>query len=344
MALMLHDEPTRGALILSWVRRTFHFYDFGSHEDRSQHDIIELLSTVFSDYELPATIFQNGDSRLLAIWQAKPVEANAYLQRTLLLSPSEPFPFLKLPPELRNTIYNMVLDLPVSGVEPQRGNTAQPSSFRCLTRDICTPLQPEAWYHVPRRYFWHPPRAESIEGSDQPCQRHLSLLLANKQIYEEARPLLYSRNLFCFRSMSALNAWLCSLPIARRQHITRISLQFEPCSTMRDQALRMLATLPSLRKLQVHCIRGHWPSLASFDSLNAPGLRLLGKIKGSDQLVFRGDPCPNMTAHLKPQMESPRTQKGKKKNVNSAKVWARQSSSRAAKSKGMRSIHRYYGV
>jgi hypothetical protein len=168
----------------------------------------------------------------------------------------------------------------------------------------------------------------------------LSLLLVNKQIFEEAFTHFYRLNLFYFFNVRELDGFLRGMPVYRRQHLSQLAFRYRPGDAeVAISAFRYLASMPNLRKLYIYISEPSWTyaylckrhnhTLEKFDPLKIPGLQILRSIRGLDEVVFDED-CPTIAAYLKPEMERKDSQKRKRKQ---AEVSTRRSLARAAKSK-----------
>ncbi|KAI9702353.1 MAG: hypothetical protein M1836_000832 [Candelina mexicana] len=118
------------------------------------------------------------------------------------------FPFLKLPPEIRNQIYRLVLVYPSMMVSPQ---VAMPNLSGKKTG---------------RKQFGIRCEPRSQEGYIPP-QVALSLFSVCRQIYQESMPLFYHENHFYVWSGSDLQSFLLRIGSERRSWIREMTLVFQ---------------------------------------------------------------------------------------------------------------------
>ncbi|KAK7921381.1 hypothetical protein PG985_009403 [Apiospora marii] len=154
------------------------------------------------------------------------------------------FPFLQLPREIRDVIYESVL------VEPpkyQRRHKAT-CTYSSLT-PTCAEKPPFCTEEVPHReHFCHCAK-----------RRHLAVLLANRQIYDEGSRVLWQKNVFSFCSTERFHQWIASISAEKRSLIRHIAiylithwLQRRHVGNQRDVILdgRLLQTLRSCANLR----------------------------------------------------------------------------------------------
>ncbi|KAJ4420316.1 hypothetical protein N0V82_004415 [Gnomoniopsis sp. IMI 355080] len=107
----------------------------------------------------------------------------------------KPFPFMKLPPELRDNIYKLVVGSPdgIVAIEPASLTNAR------LRRTLEESYKPVVGgRNLTRLTSW----------TARKRYRNLRLLCASKEIYEEAAPVLYTKQKFVFLRLSALQTFL----------------------------------------------------------------------------------------------------------------------------------------
>ena len=106
MALLHNDEPMNENKVAEWVRKSFSYYSELRYYDAA------FIRDGGRQVELPATqparkFFANPNED----WHLVIAEARIYLQTRFEPKPGGSFPFLELPPELRNRVYEMVFQL-----------------------------------------------------------------------------------------------------------------------------------------------------------------------------------------------------------------------------------------
>ncbi|KAL8892244.1 MAG: hypothetical protein Q9192_005641 [Flavoplaca navasiana] len=171
------------------------------------------------------------------------------------------FPFMKLPPEIRNTIYEMALFVH----EPVCIDLVWPGSD---------------WYRRPSgvrgglRTTRHSPR--------ETCQ----LLLVCKDVYLEASHLYFRNNIFYCYGVGSLGEFLTKLTIQQLRNIRSLSFHFSDGHAP-AKAMRLLQGCVSLRDLTISFTRYtlHEFGLRMPESLQRlPGLGDLLKVRGIQEL------------------------------------------------------------
>ncbi|KAK7947994.1 uncharacterized protein PG986_008880 [Apiospora aurea] len=107
------------------------------------------------------------------------------------------FPFLRLPREIRDLIYELVL------VEPpnhQRRHVAT-----CSAASL-TPSSPEIPPFVTEAKAPFP-GFPAFDGCRCANRSHLAVLLTNRQAYEEGSRVLWTKNVFSFHTIDSFNQW-----------------------------------------------------------------------------------------------------------------------------------------
>ncbi|KAL9638882.1 MAG: hypothetical protein Q9204_001329 [Flavoplaca sp. TL-2023a] len=176
------------------------------------------------------------------------------------IKPEKSFPFMELPPEIRNAIYEMALfvaePICIYFVWPH-GNWYRPPSG----------VHGELWTtrHSPRKT----------------CQ----LLRVCKEIYYAASLIYYRLNTFFCNGVEALGEFLAKLTIQQRRSIRSLSFFFSGHAPARS--ISMLQACVSLRQLQISCTSRmlHEYGLRMPESLKRlPGLGDLLKVRGIQEL------------------------------------------------------------
>lgn len=199
MALVIKGQPMQENGIIDWIEESFKFYRHVLYDDFHY----ERLYSAFGKFEVPAV--KNYDD---GSWEVCIDEARVYLGHLLGPKARGTFPFLDLPPELRNTIYQMVLQFPRSGLMFDTNFGTHPELFRILTKDKSQPFSGSAW-KATRTWAGSGPYRQS-------ARKALSILLVNKQILAEALSCFYHNNLFCLWGTESCFAFLSRLPLSRR--------------------------------------------------------------------------------------------------------------------------------
>jgi len=131
--------------------------------------------------------------------------------QAVIMRPAEPFPFLKLPAELRNRIYRKILTLPATLPTPRAMSLWPDSSLPKWQGLHPSPsirfgaLEP----YGHGGYRGGRPRVTcATSGKLVHLELAPAMLRTNKQIYAEAAPVLYSGNSFHFAGHSVSRRWL----------------------------------------------------------------------------------------------------------------------------------------
>lgn len=192
------------------------------------------------------------------------------IHRLLVLRPNRPNRFkpkdkfsnrfLGLPPELRNMIYNMVFQLPKSGLNLYvKTEFGEPRYFSMITRSLNERKPLDSWESL---------RFKSTEFIRSfPTSVLLSLLRCNRQIYLEAVGLFYYKNHFhCFdfadlhSLVKAISSPKPLLGIDRSQFVKHLSFNFEFGD--RKKAVEALTAVfekfYNLKKLGVYIDEDRW--------------------------------------------------------------------------------------
>ena len=174
-----------------------------------------------------------------SVYTLSEAEARIHMEKCFERNAKGTFPFLKLSPELRETIYQMVFGFPPSGLMTGYLHRSVEISLRTITKDFSCPFS----FQGTRRY--------SIAGQfTLPLLKViLAPLLANKQVFAEASYCFYRVNTFYFCDIYDLHKILSSISPSRRQHLGHIAFGYRPVDARRAAAaFRVLATVKRLRR------------------------------------------------------------------------------------------------
>lgn len=217
-------------------------------------------------------------------------------------------------------IYDMVFQYPEAGLFFE----LEGSEFLTKTKSLSAPF---SGIEFAARPTWR-----NTVTYKQSMASSLSLLLVNKQIFEEALPCFYRLNLLVFRDALSAHQFLQGTAPYRRQYISHIAIPFKRSDL--EYAPRLfvyLASLPKLRTLHIEINEGDWLRRyrplrrGEIEILKIPGLEKLRKVK-VEKVTFGGD-CPRISEYLKAEMEG---NAGKRKAVE-VEGAVREQRSRAAK-------------
>ena len=253
-----------------------------------------------------------------------------FLRRWLEPERKGKFPFLRLPAELRNTIYQMVFTFPKSGIyvgpRPLQGRGVE-----LLQREDEEYSEHCSWEDDP----------DSTLGSP-PLQEVLALLSVNKQVYKEAMPFFYQINHFYCENPEAFMKFGCGVGQERFQHLRDIHIN---CGTryrahVGDSATasEKLAQLKFIKKLEVNIHEVWWFNMPKWErqqygrsskytkAEQLPGMKNLA-IAATKAKVFSitGD-CPRIKEYLESEREKATKTEGVVENAKPAKKRKSQSS------------------
>lgn len=281
MALLDNAKGLTQAQVAEWIVDNFRFYKlglterlwetplrhrlpFGVKEDLYPADKeISLFRArfkqVFSDINVPFCVRFDGEN---PVWSISEVAGFACLPSAISGQPEVkdvPFRFLDLAPEIRNTIYEMAFQLPVSGV----GYDENTKSLKTLTRDIDEPPNFADWQTVDFYGF-----AAMIipTGTSRTQKSMLETFTVNRQFRQEAMPVFYNLNHFHFADVCSMNKHLAHIPADMRTNISWISFTYargptgyvEATEDAGIRAFRMLRDISKLRRLDVSIDEKAW--------------------------------------------------------------------------------------
>ncbi|KAL8731778.1 MAG: hypothetical protein Q9166_003225 [cf. Caloplaca sp. 2 TL-2023] len=190
-------------------------------------------------------------------------QAAAFEDKELEVVPTDPFPFMKLPPELRCMIYKEVL-----------------VATKCLT-------VPRPWWAdrpAHRRVYFHP---EDDCDPDHSPSATCQIFRVSKAFYSEAMPVYFGENTFHFQNLNALSLILNNLSAERRRSIMSMAISFWGSHPVKS--VNLLQGCVSLRRLSIGV---HWGTsrFAVTPFLSLYGVRDLLKVRGIQVLkVYKED-------------------------------------------------------
>ncbi|KAI7362321.1 hypothetical protein KC354_g7383 [Hortaea werneckii] len=183
------------------------------------------------------------------------------------------FPFLSLSPELRNRIYDLLLQLD----GPISPSPKEPSSASNTGRAL---------------------------GTDRTASA-LSILAVNHQIHDEAVGIFYHHNAFIFHHILHLHGFIQKLGSVRRSMITDITVYYEDFErggiSLVDLTFDLLKSLTGLRKLEVLMryqlfTRKDWQHYCGSPELLRranpcliPGMKMLFALRGLTSICIRDE-------------------------------------------------------
>ncbi|KAI7221393.1 hypothetical protein KC340_g9236 [Hortaea werneckii] len=217
--------------ILRWIVNTFKYYrdvfldkafqnlgpDFVFY-DGSDGVVFEDIPKAFTEYELSIRESQvMVEKRSASHWSVTTQAARVYLRRWLEPEREGIFPFLDVPPEIRNNIYELIFTFPSSGIHVQEADERKGFDVFFLQR-IDEP--------GPCGRKW----SDSLfQGNPFVIKKSMNDILAplcvNRQVYKEAMPLFYLLNTFHFDYYSfEVEKFPLAMPSSRFEHLRNLHL------------------------------------------------------------------------------------------------------------------------
>lgn len=309
IALVLHERPLSHVYISFWVLRSFAFYerlgreavwtywsaDLGNEQDVERFGPARAsgLRRALCSYDVPVIAVDEEPGKDEEVttetkWIVDPTKAMSYLCPRLW--PQEKtngtFPFLRLPSQLRNVVYDMVFAFPPSGVQINCHEVEGSGTVYAASRSFHQPFDFDLW----------------ITNAEVLATRRVSdlrsLLLVNRQIRSEALYVFPSINTFYFRNASHLRWGLLSLSAGFRDNIRHIAFNHRAKhldATAICEAFQSLAGMPQLRTLKIRVDQEEVRRWFPYDRQNPPivhtGFDLAPRIKDTVHVQLYGD-CP----------------------------------------------------
>ncbi|KAI4222672.1 MAG: hypothetical protein L6R36_005980 [Xanthoria steineri] len=162
-----------------------------------------------------------------------PTMASGSVTTMAMAGEPAPFPFMKLPPELRVMVYNYHFFQPIEHLSRLCWATVEPGDVA-----KCKPGGPIC-------------RLASVNN-----RVHMgNLWVTSKEIYHEAMPIFFSTHYFQFASLETLGHFLTTIPYYHRQYITKLRFNYLKTSKTKSfdiqQTFRLLSECPNLVELVV---------------------------------------------------------------------------------------------
>lgn len=178
-----------------------------------------------------------------------------------------PFPFMRLPAELRDLVYRYVLEFSTSDAPLIVGKNGMLAMSR----------EPESHYGA----FSFPPA------------RHLlALLSVSKQVNSEALPVFYFYNHFRFimgSNLRLLAQFLRCIGHIRREHLGHISISYTLDSTQNTGAMTAFQLLAQCKRLRTFELTVDVEPGIESETIKIPGLESMGRLRGLKQVVLEAN-------------------------------------------------------
>ncbi|KAI7281143.1 hypothetical protein KC345_g4296 [Hortaea werneckii] len=266
--------------IFCWISRMFTYYDHqlidtcarclrnNSAAGEYLEELLESrLGKSFERYDVPlrgiypkAPYNEQSKFYTPVDFTVKPTAGRMFLRRWLEPEQRGTFPFLKLPPELRNEVYKLLFRFPESGIKIHSlGESGQEDDRVVMKVFSRIDGDEDPFDHVSKV----PINGVRWEMNMPPTSEVLAILVTNKQIFAEACPLFYNLNRFRFSSIRALHTVLMDPTQTNRlQHIRSIQINLLRQSDHLHKfapAMEALAThLTGLKKLEIRISADLW--------------------------------------------------------------------------------------
>jgi len=337
MALLLSDKGLTGWEIVDWICTTFRFYQklatacllhmpFNGHRPvdliDARDDLRDGVWLALQRFDIPLKVHPQGDDE--TTYGMSETDCHRFLAEYAgFEDPAGAFPFFALPPELRNTVYELVFQFPVSGVRISTSGV-----IVTVTRSMDQDYSFQEWRDALDKN-------EFVVGTS--VGKALAPLRTNRQFYQEATPYFYQLNQFRFIDSQDMSNSLQKVHAERRKLIERISFQvvLPPTYGMGvSSSFHFLTQLEGLRKLHIEMEEQQWLVMANGSKLSKyqtvagiPGFNFLRKLRGLTELTLTG--CPTVEAMVREDMMKPRSKKrassarddsSKKRKVKHCKV------------------------
>ena len=321
MALAIKGKALTFTDIIEWVIGTFRYHH--KHRDTIRgHRDVEFSAYAVGEAlrGLDAPVSEGLGVIGPRVWTIALPEARIFFAARLRAPEAaqieQPFPLLRLPPELRLKIYEMVLALPPSGICLTSVSNVQTSPaghcsvlrrsvFRASTRSYDTAMDYAS--------IASSGKFDKLLFRSRPATVLLALLQCCKQIFSEAVHIFYSINHFYCGSLFSLAAMLEQTPAGRRKYIKHISFAWHPYAEGDSaKAFRLLKEAEGLQRLDIMTSESAWEKSVKIrgkqrgakrhvDLLKLPGLATLRTVRGIPAVNFHGD-CATLAAYLLPEM------------------------------------------
>lgn len=161
--------------------------------------------------------------------------------------------FMKLPPELRNRIYELVLVYPVSGINimNENRNHHPGSSIKYIhtrTRDKDAHVPSYPWILQMNQYLNNRQQPEQVPGlRSYPFGTAVAILRVSPEIRVEASGIFYGCNRFHFDNLKELSTFLSTIK-NDAGHIRKVDFTYE--TQQRTHALKAIRELGKLELLE----------------------------------------------------------------------------------------------
>jgi len=347
------DGMTKGE-ILEWITRHFIYYrwlalqayaewqdivvDISEPEHRCFERpavVMDGFQHIFSDAEVPFVDQDHNETVNSANAHetrivVPTIEGRLYLRRWLEPARKGTFPFLELPAEIRNVIYDMVFTFPEPGFGFGTPKQQIPFSFKLLAREHDLHPPPASWSTMAKRMrVWNNKIYDWSLPTSGPINKVLSLLTVSNQVHHEAVSCFYQINAFHFLDFGRSSTLLARMPMSRAKHLSRVSINLDLGTVFKRSGegtmaffvagMTSLATAERLERLDVQAADYGWLNMNGKDLLllgrrrdfksiaKIPGFRELAVAASkTKELNISGD-CPKIQAFLQAEVQALRT-------------------------------------
>ncbi|KAK5754247.1 hypothetical protein LTS12_015657 [Elasticomyces elasticus] len=317
MALLTSDISLLPKDVWKWTITSFSYYQslasdaswtmtchrYEDCELREVHALRSELEAVFLKYDLPliASSAETGVQGDLVHYTIPTWKGETWLNLPGYNSVDiTTFPFFKLPAELRNTIYTMVFQYPLSGMYIMK------SGRKCTgvrSRDLDDATGHEPWLHQERDLL-----------ATESTTVILSPLLINRQFHDEAVPIFFSTNIFYFQDHAQLSSIIVGWSEMRRKNVRTIGFEYARRRSRHDSDEKLsdtLGRLPELRTLALWFPEREWSEEKRLETwtvrewADMPCVAPLREVRGLERIKLIGCPA-SLQALLESEMCQPK--------------------------------------
>ncbi|KAK3680532.1 hypothetical protein LTR37_021184 [Vermiconidia calcicola] len=349
MAVLCSPEESLEAKdVLRWIIKSFSYYRdlaldayaasaMGGDCQDAAEMVIDDFDEALNSWEAPLIRANTEENALLTAYADRgtlftvPLGAGRiFLSQWLEPTRTGTFPLLRLPAELRNSVYEMGFSLPMLEIDYY---SSSPGHGVALYQRELDDFRKRGDLAVPD--------GDTLKSA--PMQKILALLSTNKQIYNEAMPFFYKINSFYFHNIRSLRVFTTRVPSDRLQHVSHLHISYGgPQKThLRETkpALAALAQLDGLRTLRINVYDQEWLTMSNKDRLacgrsskftkpaQLPGIRDLIIVASKAQNLKlegmewggHGSPGTRIATYLEAEVKKLKASKAESKPVGSGK-------------------------
>lgn len=332
IALALSDRPLTDCEIGLWIWRAFPFYAAvglpaawgyldvehagnGRREGGrgllglegevewargSETEVAGGLRGVLARWDVPVSAVEgsdgDGEGDATTRWTVDLAHAALFLRPRLWPDeqPADPFPFLQLPPEIRNIIYTMAFAFPSSGIMINRHEMDRTGGVHAVSRSFERAFDFEPWKYSGRHL--HAGRVSEIMG----------LTAVNRQIRSETLHVFAAVNTFYFSSPAHMLAVLRNMSRGQRNSIRTVAFHHRPGASKQCALVRAFGWLSQMKRLtalRIHIdqedFRRYYRSRPLIEPIQWMGFDRAPRIGGAVTVLLEGDYPPEIERQIR---------------------------------------------